>query len=332
MLGSGGNRVWMDNKLILDRWADNGDEKALVASSTINLTAGQKYPIKLEYMNEGGAAGWSLLFKAGNLSSPLIVPESQLYSDQTPTPINQPPVVNAGEDVSLTYPDTTAKLDGYITDDQPGYFGKWVQISGPSKAVIEPLSDAAKAKITGLSAGSYVFTLTGTDAGGLTASDQVTVTVKPKPVITYYSKATSGIFTRNNCKAGEKGSSITYTVRDSALTSLVSQSTADALAIKRVADSGQVYANINGTCSVIAPVDPCTVFDEVFYLKTYPLVKAAVDKGQFTSGLDHYNKYGKREGRKINPDCNPVVELGRAKVGDFTLIVFSDGTYKVEKL
>lgn len=39
------------------------------------------------------------------------------------------------------------------------------------------------------------------------------------------------------------------------------------------------------------------IFDEAYYLKKYPVIKAAVDKGDFKNGLEHYNLYGKKQGR-----------------------------------
>jgi hypothetical protein len=38
-------------------------------------------------------------------------------------------------------------------------------------------------------------------------------------------------------------------------------------------------------------------FDESAYLTTYPDVQQAVINGQFKSGLDHYERFGKAEGR-----------------------------------
>lgn len=47
---------------------------------------------------------------------------------------------------------------------------------------------------------------------------------------------------------------------------------------------------------IISSVTPDT-FNETAYLAAYPDVQQAVVQGQFESGLDHYNKYGKAEGR-----------------------------------
>ncbi len=45
------------------------------------------------------------------------------------------------------------------------------------------------------------------------------------------------------------------------------------------------------------PVEPLP-FDEAYYLATHPDVAAAVANGLFTSGLDHFHRCGRREGRR----------------------------------
>lgn len=46
-----------------------------------------------------------------------------------------------------------------------------------------------------------------------------------------------------------------------------------------------------------APVEPLP-FDEAYYLKIHPDVAADVARGLFTSGLDHFQRCGRREGRR----------------------------------
>ena len=41
-------------------------------------------------------------------------------------------------------------------------------------------------------------------------------------------------------------------------------------------------------------------FDEREYLRCNPDVRAAVARGQFPSGFDHYRGHGRREGRRIS--------------------------------
>jgi subtilisin family serine protease/glucose/arabinose dehydrogenase len=94
---------------------------------------------------------------------------------------NQAPVVSAGADHSLTLP-ATAALDGSVSDDglpsPPGAVSvAWTQVSGPGSVTF---GDAGQVDTTASfsAAGTYVLRLTGND-GGLTASDELTVTVLP---------------------------------------------------------------------------------------------------------------------------------------------------------
>lgn len=70
------------------------------------------------------------------------------------------------------------------------------------------------------------------------------------------------------------------------------------------------------------------IFDESFYLSNYPDVKAAVDAGGFTSGLEHFQKHGLAEGRVLvsplydeesylqtNSDVAAAVSTGAFKSG-----------------
>src|SRR5690242_2854700 len=49
--------------------------------------------------------------------------------------------------------------------------------------------------------------------------------------------------------------------------------------------------------SDIAPED----FDELAYLAAFPDVVRSIKAGEFPSALDHYNFYGRREGRLADP-------------------------------
>ncbi|SIN81540.1 PKD domain-containing protein [Chitinophaga niabensis] len=94
---------------------------------------------------------------------------------------NKPPVANAGADVSITLPTTTAQLDGSASADPDGTITSytWTKISGPAAGVITT-SNANKTSITGLTiAGDYVYELSVKDNGGTSATDQVKVTVLP---------------------------------------------------------------------------------------------------------------------------------------------------------
>lgn len=72
----------------------------------------------------------------------------------------------------------------------------------------------------------------------------------------YQSIARSGSFTKNNCTAGEIGSSVSYTQALGAVTSAVSQADADANGLVKFNTDGQANANTNGICTTPPPSVP----------------------------------------------------------------------------
>lgn len=91
-------------------------------------------------------------------------------------PQNQPPVVNAGADITLAANTTTVTLQGTGSDPEGNAVTySWTKVSGPSATISN--TAIANPVITGLTNGStYVFQLTVSD-GTLSSSDQVQVTV-----------------------------------------------------------------------------------------------------------------------------------------------------------
>lgn len=75
---------------------------------------------------------------------------------------------------------------------------------------------------------------------------------------------------------------------------------------KGLSVSDEMILQINPKVDTTKP-DPCLTFDEEFYLTYYPDLTKAIKIGkQFGgSGLRHYELYGKKEGRIINPACIP---------------------------
>jgi hypothetical protein len=77
-----GVRLWIDNKLIINNWTDHG---SVTDSVLIDLNAGSKLPLKLEYYQGGGGAVLSLDWKApGNAKTP--IPLSALTAIDGKTP------------------------------------------------------------------------------------------------------------------------------------------------------------------------------------------------------------------------------------------------------
>jgi hypothetical protein len=91
------------------------------------------------------------------------------------TPGNEPPVVDAGPDQTVTLPDD-AVLDGTVSDD-PGQTLSvlWIEVSGPGTVTF---ADASTEDTTASFsvAGTYVLRLTAND-GELSASDETTISV-----------------------------------------------------------------------------------------------------------------------------------------------------------
>lgn len=130
--------------------------------SVKGLTTAGKYTLRLEVLDNEGAKG---------------------TDDVTVTvlnaPGNQAPYANAGADLIITLPTTNVTIKGDASDEDGKIVSyKWTQTSGPVAATLEGASTAI-VKVTKLNKeGRYSFTLTVTDNGGATASDEVIVTVK----------------------------------------------------------------------------------------------------------------------------------------------------------
>jgi hypothetical protein len=71
-----GVRVWVNDTLIIDKWVDQG---LTPTSGIINLTAGQKYNIKMEYYENGGGAA-AMLFWSSPSTPNQIIPANALFS------------------------------------------------------------------------------------------------------------------------------------------------------------------------------------------------------------------------------------------------------------
>ncbi len=130
-----------------------------------NLVAGV-YQFQLQVTDNGGAAGTAVITVTVNAAAP---------------PPNQPPVANAGNNVTITLPTNTVSLSGSGADpDGTIVTYNWTKISGPAQFnILTP--NAAQTTINNLAQGAYQFRLTVTDNAGATASATVTVTVNATP-------------------------------------------------------------------------------------------------------------------------------------------------------
>ncbi|MGZ5255370.1 MAG: PKD domain-containing protein, partial [Flavitalea sp.] len=92
---------------------------------------------------------------------------------------NQRPVANAGANITITLPTTTATLNGGQSSDPDGTISSynWTRISGTGTMTMTTPNNVT-AMVYGLSKGVHVFRLTVKDNRGAQASDEVSVTVQ----------------------------------------------------------------------------------------------------------------------------------------------------------
>ncbi|MFO0729686.1 MAG: putative baseplate assembly protein [Nitrospiraceae bacterium] len=76
-LSDDGVRLWVDGKLIIDQWHDQGATEN-TSMSAVTMTAGRKYDIKLEYYEHTGLAVIKLSWSAPGLAKE-IIPSNHLY-------------------------------------------------------------------------------------------------------------------------------------------------------------------------------------------------------------------------------------------------------------
>ena len=176
-LSDDGVRLYVNGQLLIDNWTNHA---AVENSGTIALAANQKYDIRLDFYERGGAAtirlSWAYPGRAVQ-----VVPQSALFPA---TAVNQPPAVSAGPDQTLTLP-SAASLTGVARDDglpNQRLTIHWSKISGREDSsggtVTFSNANALTTTATFGADGIYVLRLTVSD-GAVTVSDDVTITANP---------------------------------------------------------------------------------------------------------------------------------------------------------
>lgn len=134
-------------------------------------------------LGNGRFSHWSdgstvlLYFSASDNSNPKTNGRTYTYSITSSAPSNQSPVANAGADKNITLPVNSVSITGNGTDPDGTISSyAWTFRSGPNTPVISGITTNTLSAGS-LIAGTYVFRLTVTDNGGLTAYDEVNVVV-----------------------------------------------------------------------------------------------------------------------------------------------------------
>lgn len=96
-------------------------------------------------------------------------------------PVNIPPTVSAGDDITITLPLNTIDLTGSASDADGSIASyQWLKVSGPAAGTLANANNLI-ALASGLEQGVYQFSLTVTDDAGAAVTDTVNVTVNPTP-------------------------------------------------------------------------------------------------------------------------------------------------------
>jgi RHS repeat-associated protein len=117
LLSDGGARLWVNNQLVIDRWQPPFVRQT--RSAPVELKAGEKADIRLEYYNAGGKAEMRLLWSSASTPKQ-IIPQRNLYPEaatnkSTPADTNKqtgmllPPGSDAGPKVTRPQPNTTSR-------------------------------------------------------------------------------------------------------------------------------------------------------------------------------------------------------------------------------
>ncbi len=158
----------------------------------INIENGQEVITNYDIVLEAGGSATAVIenfenitVTDGNLTITLtsVVEFPKISGIEVLLPGNSTePDVFAGDDRTITFPNTSLTLDGSATDPDGGAIVSyaWVQLSGPSAATFDSTS-IEDPTVSDLIEGDYVFQLTATDDENDTAFDAVTITVALEP-------------------------------------------------------------------------------------------------------------------------------------------------------
>lgn len=223
---------------------------------------------------------------------------------------------NAGDDATITLPTTIVTLDGSASVDPYGgslKSYKWVKTSGPTGGTVTS-SASVTTTATGLTEGTYVFSLTVWDSKWVPVTDTKTVIVKPATTTT---PSTGG---GTVTKVANAGADITITLPTTATTLNGSASTDPNGVIKSwkwAQISGPGTATIASSTSSVSAVSALKQGTYAFKLTVWNnqwvpvndtvqvIVKAATSSSNSTSGADGLPA----DGSVANAGANITVSL-----------------------
>jgi CSLREA domain-containing protein len=157
-----GVRLWVNGQLLVNYWRSDGE---VWKTGNINLVAGQRYNIVMEFYENTGNAMARLRWSSPSIPRQ-VIPASLLYFFSAPN-------TNAGADQNVFADNTNTALvtlnGSASTDDGTITTYSWSLNSSEIATGVSP-------QVT-LPVGTHVITLTTTDNDSLTSTDTVTITV-----------------------------------------------------------------------------------------------------------------------------------------------------------
>ena len=207
---------------------------SLAAQTNVSFVSAGQYSFELTVTDNLGALG-----------------KDTVVVTVSPDP-NVAPVANAGPDQNVQLPLNKIFADGRSSYDPEGtaIAYSWQYLSGPAGSqVLTAAKDTSS--ITFINAGTYVFRLTVTDAGGLSGLDNITINVLPVPVATKRIKVNiyggTNPFNNpqwNNWNLNAGGNSNKFLYDDLSLSNINATTSSPGL----IRDNGPNYASTSTTC------------------------------------------------------------------------------------
>jgi hypothetical protein len=248
---------------------------------------------------------------------------------------NNPPSANAGTDKILILPASACTITGTGTDTD-GSISKylWKQTSGTPATLSGTASNTLN--VSGLTEGSYGFQLTVTDNAGATATDDVSVVVKP-PVVPFVNAGADKLIklpttsaTVTGAATDSDGSIVSYKwTKISGNTCSMSNTTSTSLKLGSLTSGSYVFrlsatdnSGYTGTDEVTVTVDaPPVVNAGADKTVTLPMGSSIVLNGSATDADGNIVKY------LWSKYSGPNISASGSSTANYTLNTLYQGTY-----
>jgi glucose/arabinose dehydrogenase len=149
-LSDDGVRLWVNGVLLIDNWTDHGPTEN---SGTINLTAGQRYDLKMEYYEHSNGAVARLSWSAAGVAKE-VVPTSQLFPSGGGTP---PPPNPSTPGLAASYFNGMTFTGTPVTRTDPNIDFDWDTGSPAAGIGINNFSARWTGKVTAKVTGTHTF-------------------------------------------------------------------------------------------------------------------------------------------------------------------------------